>query len=318
MKTCTKFLLFFFFISALTSCSSDDDVAESAVDRRSDVEVTILNNNSVDECIINGISIYKYDYALENTSELIYAIHKKDGSFVKMNILTKDELVFNEQKNLVLTDKLDEGQYFISVFRWIKDYKIDSSSLELLKKSYDEAIFVSDPKQQTFFETIELNVKSGKKLKETIQLKEMSMTFDLVFMDTKDIPNSAKVKIDVSVKDLPVAFYLKNKETLSNEQIGRFSESIEITNKPKSCLLAQYFVINNNNITDSRGTLSVDYNIENDSEPKKVAKVINLNVPKSEIITDTQFQKYTYVFGFYDSEAKLSDEIIRKSVQIKD
>lgn len=295
-----KIFYIIFTITFLLSCASEGKEVQP-IDVYA-VELSV-KNNLLDKAVS--------DRKLAN---LVYVIHnQKENAEGVVHTFSGEQALksLNDNNIFSLEDKLEEGKYYVSVLAWEGDNKLTEKQLFLLKKPYYEAVCQIDPRSQFYFGSTNLEVKDADLSKVEIAISPMMQAYTFKFMDVDNIPNEAEVQINITVRNLPQAFYLKDKATLSNDEeialnINRFRETKDISTKPTSDVFAHYYLLNNEGLKDSgieRGTLSVVCQIAQNVKPKITSKIVNEVFPSTSLGSS-----HTYTAKIYSTDAPLRVE----------
>ncbi len=313
MNTLLRLLSTFILTAFLFSCNTDDKEKEFIKTQNLSLIVKYETQNYSYQ-LDRDIIFQELQY-IGRAKGLVYVVHGKDNdSLYAAKRIDEEQLngLQTTQDALQLDVKLPAGKYLLSVLSWGESFSFSDNAFQLLQKPYNEAVCQIDPRGQAYFGSAEVVVSDSGDAKQVVELEKLMSFFTFEFADADRMPvEAADIRLSVNAKNLPQAFFLKSRATLTKQQetaynIPRFSDNSMQDNRPATQAVAHYFLLENNNLAESsaeRGTISIVCQIMQNIEPKATIKIVNERFP--EVVGQ---KHYRFVSEIYS--AKPVEEIV--------
>lgn len=307
MNTFLRLLSTFILTTFLFSCNTDDK--EKELVKTQNLGLIVKYESKSFSYQLDRDTIFHELKNIGGAKGLVYVVHSKyNDSLCAMKRIDEEQLnkSLTSQEALPLDVKLPAGKYYLSVLAWGENFSFSDEAFNLLQQPYNEAVCQIDPRGQAYFGRGEVVVNEDEESSLSIDLEKMMSFFTFEFADDDKMPTeAADIRLSMNAKNLPQAFYLKSRATLTKQQetaynIPRFSDDKIYNNRPATKAVAQYFLLDNSNLAESgaeRGTISVVCQIIQNVEPRATSKIVNERFP--EVVGRNH---YRFVGNIYSAE----------------
>ncbi|MCD8177702.1 MAG: hypothetical protein LUE98_09830 [Tannerellaceae bacterium] len=320
MKRYKLFIPFVAILCLCIACTKETEEPEIPQDWQANlkIEIVLSSNGNNSTSTINGEVVSELNYNMGNISNLVYIVHALDDErFLKFYSLSQTDIQeFVKDGVAILEDKLPFGRYYVSLIVTAED-KLENSLLKGLSEKYSKAA-CQVPNNHIFYNSIEVDCShpEGKEVKEDIlfvtQVELSLLTGEFIFLlppGSKKIPPGANFSMEAEIRDLPAAFFLKSRKTLTNEEVAlvgmkKYNRITEITTPFESQLVAKYYLLSNGELEDTeqeRGYFEFTYKENADSED--VTRFISCKMPAWKSETNAFFS-YIWMSDLYSERSE--------------